>query len=413
MSKKKKEQQFDYASFEAEAIAGLRSGKELVGREGVLNELLQRLVNASLEGELDEHLSEERAKGNPNRRNGHTRKAVRSSLGPVEISPPRDREGSFSPQLVGKWDRELGTGVSEQILSLYAEGQSVRQIQAQLARLYGLEYSSGTISAVTERVWEEVEAWRNRVLESCYVVVFLDAIHYKVRTEGRIGSRAVYTVFGVDVEGKRDVLGLYIGEAEGARQWGLILEDLRRRGVEDVLFFSVDGLAGFKEVIEEVYPLAQVQRCIVHMIRSSSRFVASKDQKAVCRDLRSIYSAANQAEADLALDTFATQWDKRYPQVSLSWRENWEELTASLDYRENIRRMIYTTNAVEALHRIMRKTTKSKGAWVNEKGLFKQLYLTLKYNEKSWKRSVFNWKAIQQELFECFGERYTKWLQDV
>jgi transposase-like protein len=411
MAKKPKKETFDYESFEQEAIEKLKSGGTLVGEDGVLTGMIQRLVNAALEGEMSEHLVSEKAKGKSNRRNGHTQKKIRSDLGKVEIQPPRDRLGSFTPQIVGKWDRELGSGVSNQILALYARGQGVRQIQSLLYEIYGLEYSTGTISAVTDAVLEEIITWQNRALESCYPVIFLDAIHYKVREDGQVKQRAIYTVFGIDVNGQRDVLGLYIDEAEGAHRWGLILEDIRKRGVEDVFWFCVDGLAGFKEAIEAVFPHSIVQRCIVHMIRSSTRFVADKDRRAICQDLRTIYTATNLDAAELALESFSAKWDKKYPQVSRAWRENWLELTPFLDYGEPIRRMIYTTNAVEALHRIMRQSTKTKGAWINEKGLMKQLYLALSYSQKSWRRKVFKWSSIQLQLMEKFGDRYTKWAE--
>jgi len=411
MSKAKKTSpSFDYASFEREAIARLHQGAELLGEDGILTSLVQRIVDAALEGELDAHLSREREAGQKNRRNGHTRKRIRSSLGEVEIHPPRDRGGRFDPQLIRRWSRELGSGVTDQILSLYARGNGVRDIQMHLKELYGLDYSESSISAVTDRVWEEVLSWQQRALESCYVVVFLDAIHFKVRESGQVQTKAIYTVYGVDIEGNRDVLGLYLHESEGARHWGLILEDLRRRGVEEMLFCCVDGLKGFPEVIETVFPHAIIQRCIVHLIRSSTRFVADKDRKAICRDLRKIYTATTQSEARLALDAFAQIWDQKYPQISRTWREQWQEWSAFLDFGPEIRRVIYTTNSVEALHRIMRKATKTKGAWVHDKSLLKQLYLALEYQRKSWDRKVFKWSSIHQELLTKFGQRYTKWL---
>jgi transposase-like protein len=312
--------------------------------------------------------------------------------------------------LVKKWERELGTGIDEIILSLYARGQSVEDVRYQLHKLYGLEVSAGTISAVTERIWPEIVEWQQRPLAACYVMVFLDAIHYKVREDGRVISKAIYTCYGVSPDGKRDVLGLYLNESEGSRQWGLILEDLKRRGVIDVLFFCVDGLTGFKDVINQVFPLSLIQRCIVHMIRTSTRFVNYRDRRAVCADLRTIYTSADIRQAEIALHAFGQRWDKKYKEIRPKWEDNWSELMAFMDYGQDIRRMIYTTNAVEALHRIMRKVTKSKGAWSNNKGLLKQLYLTLQHNEKSWKRKAFNWIPIQRELVDKFGERYEKYL---
>jgi len=394
-----------------EVIRRLYQGDDIVGEGGIFTDLLQALVNASLEGEMDGHLSSEKTKDPTNRRNGKLSKTVRSKAGPLDINTPRDRSGTFDPSLVGKWDRELSSGMDNVILSFYARGQSVEDIRHQLQELYGVQVSAGTITAITNRVWDEIVEWQSRPLNTLYCIVYLDAIHYKVRDSGQVVSKAVYTVYGIDANGERDVLGLYLSEAEGSRHWGLILEDLKRRHVEDVLIFCVDGLAGFKEVIEEVYPLSQVQRCIVHMIRSSTRFVGWKDSKAICKDLKKIYSSANQEQALTALEAFKVRWDDKYKEVSKKWEDNWEELMHFMKYSQNIRRMIYTTNPVEALHRSMRKVTKSKGAWVNDQALLKQLYLTLLHNEKSWKRMSYNWIPIQRELVERYGERYDRHLK--
>jgi transposase-like protein len=393
-----------------EVLSRLYKGDPILGDGGIFTDMLQAFVNASLEGEMDQHLKEQTSSGEDNRRNGHTHKVVRSSVGPIEVHTPRDRSGEHEPILIKKWERELGTGLDDIILSLYARGQSVEDVRFQLRRLYGVDVSSGTISAVTDKVWSEITEWQQRPLFPCYSIVYLDAIHYKVRQDGHITSRAIYTVFGVNVHGDRDILGLYLSESEGSRQWGLILEDIKRRGVEDVLFFCVDGLKGFKDVIAEVYPLAIVQRCIVHMIRNSTKFVGDKDIKAVCADLRKIYSSANRQQAEIALEAFGERWSAKYKEIKPRWVENWDELMAFMDYGSNIRRMIYTTNPVEALHRVMRKVTKSKGGWVNDKGLLKQLYLTLKFNEKSWKKRSFNWLPVYRELIDKFGNRYEQFV---
>lgn len=241
-------------------------------------------------------------------------------------------------------------------------------------------------------------------------MIFLDGAYFKLRRERKVSSHVIYTVYGVNIEGERDVLGLYSDETEGASYWGLVLEDLQRRGVEEVLFFCVDGLKGFSDSIGDVYPKSLVQRCIVHQIRSSTRFVASKDRKSLCADLRKIYTAADRIGAEMALEAFTERWGQKYPRIGRSWQENWEELMPFMDYGAHIRRMIYTTNPVEALHRIIRKVTKTKGAWVNEKSLLKQIYLALHFNTKSWKRKSASWKDIQRELIEKFGKRYTQWI---
>jgi putative transposase len=393
-----------------EVLSRLYQGDPIVGEGGIFTDMLQAFVNAALEGEMDYHLKDSKLMGNDNRRNGHTQKTVKSRVGTIDVKTPRDRKGEHEPNLIKKWDRDLGTGMDDIILSLYARGQSVEDVRYQLQQLYGVEISTGAISAITDRVWPEIIEWQQRPLAACYTIVYLDAIHYKVREDGRIISKAIYSVYGITVDGLRDVLGLYLNESEGSRQWGLILEDIKKRGVEDVLFFCIDGLTGFQDVIEQVFSLSIVQRCIVHMIRNSTKFVSFKDINAVCNDLRKIYTAADRQQALSALTAFGVQWDKKYKEIRPKWEDNWEELMAFMDYGQNIRRMIYTTNPVEALHRIMRKVTKSKGAWSNDKGLLKQLYLTLMHNKKSWNTKALNWMPIQKELVEKFGTRYEKYL---
>ena len=397
---------FDYDGFEAEAINRLQKGDNLVGTDGILTGLIQRIVNAALSGEADAHIKQERQDGLANRRNGYTGKTLDTELGPVAISPPRDRAGSFEPQLVGKWERQLGTGLDRQILSMYANGNSYGDIQHQLKQLYGLEYSPASIAEVTEQVWAEVSAWQQRSLLPFYVAIFLDGIYFTSREGGRAVKKVIYSVYGVDAEGQRDVLGIYIRDTEGANDWGRVLEDLRKRGVEDVLFFCVDGLSGFSEAILEVFPMSFVQRCIVHMVRSSTRFVPDKDIKQVCAGLRHIYASADELQARVALEAFRVEWDKKYPEIAKAWEKDWTELMAFMDFGEHIRRVIYTTNAVEALHRQIRKVTKTKGSWVNDKALLKQIYLILMYGRGGWKKKVFNWNAISRELCERFGERY-------
>jgi putative transposase len=405
--KEQTNQVFDYVEFEKEAINGLQTGKGLVGTEGVLTSLIQRLVNAALNGEMKGHLKEEKLEGHANRRNGKLSKQLDTELGEVTIETPRDRLGKFEPQLVGKWQRQLGTGLDKQILLMYAKGHSYSDIQYQLKTLYGLDYSTASLSEVTEQVWSEVLAWQQRALQAFYSVIFLDGIYFKTREGGKSTTKVIYSVYGVDAEGRRDVLGVYIRESEGANDWGLILEDLRRRGVEDVLFFCVDGLKGFSDAILEVFPQSLVQRCIVHMVRSSTRFVSDKHIRGVCAGLKAIYTSADVTGAEVALSAFKEQWHKLYPDIVKSWEKDWTELVGFLDYTENLRRMIYTTNAVEALHRQIRKVTKTKGSWVNDKALMKQIFLTLQYSD-GWNKKVHNWKSIASDLKDKFGERFEK-----
>ena len=417
MSKKKKktlEDLFPDPELRQRVKDQLYSGEPLFGKDSVFSEMLQAVVNAALEGEMDQFMEEEKAsdEGNGNRRNGHIEKTVRSTSGPLSIRTPRDRQGGYDPLLVGKRERELKTGMDDLIIELYARGNSVDQVRQQIKSIYGLDLSEGLISSITDRVMDELTAWQQRPLSACYAIVYVDGIHYRTREDGVSKGRTIYTIYGIDAEGQRDILGLYVFEEEGSRNWGLVLEDLQRRGVERVLFFCVDGLKGFKEAIHEVFPEAIVQRCVVHMIRRSTRFVSYKDIKAVCRDLRKVYTAANRQLARQALEAFQRQWGAKYPEIAPKWEAVWEDLMAFMDYGEHIRRMIYTTNPVEAVHRILRKVTKSKGTWHNDRALLKQLYLALKYNEKSWKRKAHHWAAIQQELTQKFGSQYERYLVD-
>lgn len=398
---------FDYADFERRALEGLKTGQNLVGDNGLLKELMSHLVQSSLEGEMNAFLEEERQQGHKNRRNGHTQKTLISEVGDFSIEPPRDRNGSFTPKLVEKWDRTFHSGFNNQILELYSIGTSVQDIRQHLMKMYGVQLSAGQISAITEQVRSDIEKWQSRALQSFYTVVFLDAIHYRIRVNGVVETRAVYTVYGIDAQGNRDVLCLKIGQgAEGAKEWGRVLERIKDRGVEDVLFFCVDGLSGFAEAILSVYPQSIVQRCIVHMMRTSLRFVDDKDSKALIKDLKAIYQADEEAQGLENLDAFEQKWNKKYPEIGKAWRKNWSSLTAFFGFSWAVRKLIYTTNTIEGLHRMLRKTTKTKGAFVNEKALSKILYLTLMKKEKVWKKKVHTWKAISRCLIREFGERF-------
>lgn len=411
---KKKQEEFDYSKFEQTAIARLREGHDLIGEAGVLKELIQRMVGAALEGELNHHLASEKEKGRTNRRNGSTSKRLKTTVGEIPITRSRDRDGTFEPMLVKKWDRNLNSGLDTQVLELYAKGNSLSEIRDFIQKMYAVALSAGQITAITDSVWEDVLKWKSRALNAFYALIYLDAIYFKIRENNKVVTKAIYTVYGINAQGERDVLDLHIGqaEAEGAKEWGRLLEKIRERGVEDVLFFAVDGLVGFSEAILEVFPQSIVQRCIVHMIRTSLKFVDDKDRRAICKDLRAIYIADDEAAGLQALEKFAQKWDYKYPTISKKWRKDWTELTAFFGYNAAVRRLIYTTNAVEGLHRMMRKVTKTKAAFTNEKALLKILYLNLIRNPKSWKRKVFNWAAISRSLLREFGERFSKHLED-
>lgn len=390
--------------------SGLKQGSRWLGPNGIFSELLQSIVNAALEGEMDVHIEEESSQGIGNRRNGKLSKTVRSEAGTIELQSPRDRNGTFEPVIVEKRKKELKGGLEDIIISLYAKGNSVEDIHALLYKIYGIEYSTSSISLVTERVMPRILEWQQRPLEASYMILYLDGIHYRVKQDGVYVEKCVYSVYGVDMEGNRDVLGIYLSGAESANEWGLILEDLRRRGVSDIFFVCIDGLKGFKQAINAVFPNAIIQRCIVHKIRNSIRFVSDKERKLLCSDLRKVYTAANREQAQMTLDEFRKKWGRIGDKIADSWEADWEELMAFMDFSAPIRKMIYTTNPVEALHRILRKVTKSKGAWISEKALVKQLYLTLIESEKSWKKKAFNYLSLQAEMEHKFGERYIRWL---
>lgn len=384
----------------------LKSKKGLLGKESPFSEILQGMVDTMLDAEIDSFLSEERASGVSNKRNGKTGKRVISELGDLHVSTPRDRNGAFEPELIGKRQRELSSGLDDQILALYAQGNSIEDVRRLLEDIYGVSISSGRISQITDKVLPEIQEWRSRSLQSFYPIVYLDAIHFKVRQEGKYLSSAFYTVYSVDWEGNRDVLGLYISSGgEGAKKWGMVMEDLKARGVVDILVICTDDLQGFSGQIQEVFPASIIQKCIVHQMRNSLKYVDEVDKKAVIKDLRQVYTSTTEEGAKTALSAFEATWGKKYRYILKQWEENWTELMSYLDFPLPMRKMIYTTNPVEALHRIMRKLVKSKAAWVSETALLKQLYLSITRNQKSWKRKAHGWTSIQREIMELYPER--------
>lgn len=400
--------QFDYDTFRRQAIERLLSGdKELTGKSGVLAPLLKDLLDATLSGELQAHVEQNR----PNRRNGSKSKTVKTDHGPVSVEMPRDREGSFEPKLIGKRQTTLGEGLDNRILSLYSKGMSYEDIQDHLEDLYGLEISTGQLSAITDKVLPVVEQWRSRPLEPVYAFVWLDAVHFKVRQDGKVVSKAAYNVLAVDLQGRKDLLGIYIGDAESARFWLSVLMDLQNRGVQDLLITSIDNLTGFGDAIETVFPKADVQLCLVHQVRNSLRYVTSKDQKAVVADLKPIYQSANLAGAEQKLTEFAAKWEKKYPLVVESWQRNWLRLTRFFEYPAAIRKVVYTTNTVEGFHRQIRCVTKSKGAFPSETALVKVLYLTTQRIIENWTMPLANWSLTVQQLAILFGDRVKPYLK--
>jgi putative transposase len=391
----------DIFDFE-KAIAGLRSGKDLVGNEGVLMPLIKQLAEAAITAELEHHL----AKGDePNRKNGKTSKTVKTGSGLFQLDTPRDRAGSFEPQLVKKNQTHLTPEIDRKILSLFSHGMSYRDIQYHLQDLYGVEISTGAMTAITDALVPQLDEWRQRPLDAVYPIVWLDAVHYKVKDEGRYISKAIYTLLGLTIEGKKEILGLYLSDNEGASHWLTVLTDLQNRGVEDILIACIDGLTGFPEAIASIYPKTEIQLCIIHQIRNSLKYVASKNQKAFMADLKPVYRATSLEAAEVALDALDAKWGEIYPIVLKSWRSKWHQLSAYFKYPEPIRRIIYTTNAVEAVHRQFRKLTKTKGAFPNENSLLKLLYAGILNATEKWTMPIQNWSQALSQLSIYFEGR--------
>jgi len=397
----KEDTDFDFQT----ALKAIQKGKPLLGKEGVLTPLIKNLTEAALEGELDSHLAQEIA---ANRRNGKGKKTVKSLNGSFELNTPRDRAGTFSPQLVKKHQTTLNDELEQKIIALYGLGMSYKDISAHLQEMYGLEVSTGTLAAVTDKIIHTVKEWQARPLESIYPIVWLDAIHYKIRENGKVITKAVYTILGVNLEGRKEVLGLYISEHEGANFWLQVLTDLSNRGVTDILIACVDGLKGFPEAIESIFPKTEVQLCVVHQIRNSLKYVGSKNQKEFMADLKRVYKASNKELAAIELDNLEDKWNDKYPIVVRSWRNNWERLTHYFKYPEDIRRIIYTTNTIEAVHRQFRKLTKTKGAFPNQDSLLKLLYMGIQNASKKWTMPIQNWSLTISQLAIFFEGRLDK-----
>jgi transposase-like protein len=394
-----------------EELAKAESMDDFFGREGIFAKLFAHTLEQMLEAELGEHLGYERyeasGRNSGNSRNGHYSKKVRTSgNGDVEIQIPRDRKGSFEPKIVPKYGSNSNE-LEEKILGLYAKGVSTRDIQDTLAELYGVEVSPSTISKITDKVWEVVEAWQNRPLEAIYPIIYLDAIHVKLRQDGKVCNVAVYVVLGVNLKGYKDVLGHWVSDgAEGANFWLSVLSDLQNRGVQDIFIASVDGLTGFSEAIHAVFPETEVQRCIVHQIRNSLRYVSWKDRKEFVRDLKSIYQAPNREAAETNLLRLGEKWNDWYAIAVRSWERNWDELSTFFEYPAEIRRLIYTTNTIEGYNRQLRKVVKNKASFPTPQAVRKLLYLANVNISKKWTRPIVRWALILNQLAIRFEDRF-------
>lgn len=384
------------------ALKALREGKDLTGKDGILTPLIKQLTESALQAELDEHLDAEDA---PNRRNGSSAKTIKGPTGSFELKTPRDRSGTFEPQLIKKHQTQLTDELERKVIALFALGNSYQDIRTHIADLYGMSLSNATISAVTDKLIPELQAWRERDLEAIYPIVWLDAIHYKVREHGRYTSKAIYTILGLNIEGKKELLGLYLSDQEGAHHWLSVLTDLYNRGVQDIMIACVHGLKGFPEAIESLYPKTEVQHCIIHQIRNSMKYVASKNQKAFMVDLKAVYKAATLNAAELALNDLETKWGDKYPLVIASWRNKWPTLSAYFKYPDYVRKAVYTTNAVEAVHRQFRKLTKTKGGFANENSLLKLLYAGILKASERWTHPVQNWNLTLSQMAIHFPDR--------
>jgi putative transposase len=391
-----------------ELLASYEKPEDLLGEEGLFKELKKALIERALGAELTEHLGYEKGdpsgRGTGNSRNGHSRKTLKSEDGAIEIAVPRDRAGSFEPQLVPKGETHFD-GFDERIVSLYARGMTVREIQGHLQELYGVEVSPDLVSRVTDAVIEEVREWQNRPLDPVYPVIFFDALRVKIRDEGIVRNKAVYLALALTLDGAKEVLGLWIEQTEGAKFWLRVMNELKNRGVQDVLIAVVDGLKGFPEAIRATFPQTQVQTCIVHLVRHSLEFVAYKDKRVVAGALKAIYRAETAEIAERRLTEFEAAWGAKYPPIGQSWRRNWEQVVPFFAYPPDLRRALYTTNAIESLHSGLRKIIKTRGSFPTDEAAMKLLYLALRNIKTRWKRSTREWTTMLNQFAILFGDR--------
>jgi len=389
--------------------AGYTGPDDFTGPNGFLQQLVAAVVNRALNSEIDHHLGYAKGEAVPtdqtNRRNGHTPKTLRGDLGPVEAVIPRDRESTFEPQLVKKHQRSMA-GFDGKILAMYARGMSTRDIQDHMQEIYGLDVSPQLVSDITAAVCEDLHTWHSRALEPVYLVVYLDALVVKIRDKGVVANKSIYLVVGLLPDGSKDILGMWIAATEGAKFWLSVLSELRQRGVRDIMVLCADGLKGLPEAAEASFPKAIFQTCIVHMVRSSTRFVPWKLRKAVCADLRAIYTAANAKDALLALEAFEAVWSSQFPMIGKAWRARWTEISPFLEFPPEIRRAIYTTNAIEVLNRQLRKVLKTKGALPDDDAALKLIFLVLRNAKKSWGHSSKDWTASGAQFAIFFGDRF-------
>lgn len=390
-----------------ELLKGHTSPQDILGEGGLLKQLTKAVVERCLEAELDTHLGYKKhapeGKGTGNSRNGRSRKTLKGEHGEIQIAVPRDRNGSYEPQIIEKGQTRLA-GFDDKILALYARGMTTRDIQAQVQEMYGVEVSPTLISNITDAVLDEVRQWQTRPLESVYPIVYFDCLIVKVRENQRVINKALYLALGLNMSGHKDLLGMWIAQTEGARFWAGVMTELQNRGIQDILIACVDGLTGFPDAIEATYPGCRVQLCMVHMVRNSLRYVSWKDRKAVAADLKMIYTAATESEAEFNLELFAEKWDKQYPSISKQWRNNWARVIPLFSFPEDIRRVMYTTNAIESVNMTLRKVTRNHRIFPTDESVFKVVYLAIQNITKKWTMPIHNWTyALNRLMLEFVG----------
>lgn len=382
--------------------------REISDLKTLFKDMISVFIEKGLDAELEETLGYARYdyhnKSTENSRNGYSKKHLKTSFGVVDLDIPRDRNAEFEPQLVKKNQTTLSQDIEEKIISMYAKGMTTRDIDSHIQDIYGLEVSESTISRMTDKIMPIVKEWQQRPLEAIYSVIYIDAIHYHVRSEGQIVKKAVYVAIGINLDGDKDVLGMWVGENESAKYWATVLNQLRNRGVKDVFIISCDNLSGLSSAIQSIFPKSEIQNCIIHQIRNSTKYVSYKDLKNVISDLKAIYQAADQDSAETALESFASKWDTKYPQITSAWRSNWERLTPFFKYPPELRKIIYTTNSIEGFNRQLRKVTKSKAVFPTDNSLLKMLYLAMSDIIRKWSR-YRNWTYIYGQLTLFFGDR--------
>ena len=387
-------------------VAGVKGMEEI---QQLFRETIAEFMEDGLDAEMDEQLGYDRydtkEKETDDSRNGHSSKTLRTSFGDTPIQVPRDRKGEFDPVILKKNQTSISEDVEEKIISMYAKGMTTTDIGDHIRDIYGIEVSESTVSRITDKVLPAAKEWQQRPLESIYAVIFMDAIHYHVRSEGQIVKKAVYIAIGIDLDGRKDVLGMWVGENESAKYWATVLNSLRNRGVEDIFIACTDNLAGFSNAIEAVFPRTDIQNCIIHQLRNSSKYVSYKDLKALMADLKQVYAAVDEPSAEAGLNRFAERWDKKYPKISASWRENWANLSTYFKFPEELRRLIYTTNAIEGFNRQLRKVTKSKAVFPTDDSLFKMLYLAMLDITKKWTGRRQDWSVIHAQLAVYYADR--------